>query len=113
MSSTASSIASTVLSTAISATTSAASSTATAAGAHGGSKANRPPAYKAAGLGFAIASGVFIGVSFVLKKKGLLQSNLKENTKPGEGVAYLKNKWWWIGMILMILGEVFNFIAYG
>lgn len=48
----------------------------------------------------AIASGCFIGVSFVLKKKGLLQANAKDNSKPGEGVGYLKNAWWWTGMIL-------------
>ncbi|KAJ6261150.1 hypothetical protein Dda_3816 [Drechslerella dactyloides] len=68
--------------------------------------------YKAVGVTLAVASGVFIGVSYVLKKKGLLQSNLKEGAKPGEGVGYLKNAWWWTGMILMIIGEVCNFCAY-
>ncbi|EWC46928.1 hypothetical protein DRE_03940 [Drechslerella stenobrocha 248] len=68
--------------------------------------------YKAVGIVLAVASGVFIGISYVLKKKGLLQSNLKEGSKPGEGVGYLKNAWWWTGMILMIIGEVCNFCAY-
>jgi hypothetical protein len=60
----------------------------------------RPPVYKAVGVALAIASGVFIGVSFVLKKKGLLAANLKDNKEAGEGYGYLKNFWWWTGMIL-------------
>lgn len=60
----------------------------------------RPPVYKAVGVALAIASGVFIGVSFVLKKKGLLAANLKDNKEAGEGYGYLKNVWWWAGMIL-------------
>ncbi|KAI9859024.1 MAG: hypothetical protein M1813_007152 [Trichoglossum hirsutum] len=74
--------------------------------------AKRPPAYKAVGLSLAIASGVFIGISFVLKKKGLLAANLKYGEEAGEGYGYLKNVWWWTGMSLMILGEICNFIAY-
>ncbi|KAH0561973.1 hypothetical protein GP486_003324 [Trichoglossum hirsutum] len=74
--------------------------------------AGRPPVYKAIGLSLAIASGVFIGVSFVLKKKGLLAANIKYGEEAGEGYGYLKNAWWWTGMSLMILGEVCNFVAY-
>ncbi|KAF3907500.1 hypothetical protein AA313_de0200785 [Arthrobotrys entomopaga] len=91
-----------------SATMSAAAATTTAANP----RDSRPPAYKAVGVTLAICSGLFIGVSYVLKKKGLLQSNLKDNSKPGEGVGYLKNAWWWTGMILMIVGEICNFCAY-
>jgi hypothetical protein len=40
--------------------------------------------------------GIFIGSSFVLKKKGLLRSS----TIAGEGHAYLKSKLWWTGMIM-------------
>ncbi|EPS44217.1 hypothetical protein H072_1801 [Dactylellina haptotyla CBS 200.50] len=103
-----SSIASSTVEAIASATSSAAAATTTAASGH----AARPPAYKAVGVTLAICSGVFIGISYVLKKKGLLQANLKDNSKPGEGVGYLKNAWWWTGMILMIIGEVCNFCAY-
>ncbi|KAL6237315.1 hypothetical protein BDW75DRAFT_228820 [Aspergillus navahoensis] len=73
---------------------------------------DRPPAYKAIGISLAVASGVFIGVSFVLKKAGLLRANVKYNEEAGEGYGYLKNLWWWSGMTLMIIGEVCNFVAY-
>jgi drug/metabolite transporter (DMT)-like permease len=71
-----------------------------------------PPSYKFVGLALAIASGLFIGVSFVLKKKGLLKANVKYNEEAGEGYGYLKNLWWWGGMTLMIVGEICNFAAY-
>src|ERR1700761_8765500 len=72
----------------------------------------RPPVYKVIGLILAICSGLFIGVSFVLKKKGLLKANAKYNEEAGEGYGYLKNVWWWTGMTLMIIGEICNFVAY-
>ncbi|KAK1141338.1 hypothetical protein N8T08_009129 [Aspergillus melleus] len=72
----------------------------------------RPSSYKAIGVSLAVASGVFIGVSFVLKKIGLLKANLKYNEEAGEGYGYLRNFWWWTGMILMIVGEICNFVAY-
>ncbi|KAL9127638.1 MAG: hypothetical protein Q9217_003529 [Psora testacea] len=72
----------------------------------------RPPAYKAVGISLAIASGVFIGISFVLKKMGLLRANVKYNEEAGEGYGYLKNAFWWTGMTLMIIGEICNFVAY-
>ena len=74
--------------------------------------ATRPPVYKAIGISLAISSGVFIGVSFVLKKVGLLRANVKYNEEAGEGYGYLKNAYWWAGMTLMILGEICNFVAY-
>lgn len=77
-----------------------------------GNPDERPSFYKAVGIGLAIGSGVFIGVSFVLKKVGLLRANEKYNEVAGEGYGYLKNAYWWGGMSLMILGEVCNFIAY-
>lgn len=75
-------------------------------------KEDRPPVYKAVGLTLAIASGVFIGTSFVLKKKGLLKANVKYKEEAGEGYGYLKNAFWWTGMTLMIIGEICNFVAY-
>ncbi|KAI9811136.1 MAG: hypothetical protein M1827_005587 [Pycnora praestabilis] len=74
--------------------------------------ASRPSSYKGIGISLAIASGLFIGVSFVLKKIGLLKANVKYNQEAGEGYGYLKNAWWWSGMTLMIIGEVCNFGAY-
>lgn len=76
------------------------------------SKSERPPVYKVVGLILAISSGLFIGVSFVLKKHGLLKANIKYNEEAGEGYGYLKNAWWWSGMTLMIIGEICNFVAY-
>jgi uncharacterized membrane protein len=74
--------------------------------------ASRPPVYKAIGISLAIASGLFIGVSFVLKKIGLLKANEKYDEAAGEGYGYLKNALWWTGMTLMIIGEICNFVAY-
>ena len=76
------------------------------------STATRPPVYKAVGISLAVASGLFIGVSFVLKKVGLLKANVKYNEEAGEGYGYLKNAYWWTGMTLMIIGEICNFVAY-
>lgn len=76
------------------------------------SPTTRPPIYKVVGICLAIASGLFIGVSFVIKKVGLLKANEKYHEEAGEGYGYLKNAWWWTGMTLMILGEICNFVAY-
>ena len=76
------------------------------------SKDSRPDSYKAIGISLAVASGLFIGVSFVLKKVGLLRANVKYNEEAGEGYGYLKNLFWWTGMTLMIIGEICNFVAY-
>lgn len=89
--------------------TTSASASATATGA---AAAERPPAYKAAGISLAIGSGLFIGTSFVLKKVGLLKANEKYHEEAGEGYGYLKNAYWWTGMTLMIIGEICNFVAY-
>ena len=75
-------------------------------------KAARPPIYKVIGICLAIASGLFIGCSFVLKKVGLLKANEKYEEEAGEGYGYLKNFHWWAGMTLMIIGEICNFVAY-
>ena len=74
--------------------------------------ADRPPSYKIVGLVLAIASGLCIGTSFVIKKQGLLQANAKYHEEAGEGYSYLKNLWWWFGMSLMIVGEICNLVAY-
>ncbi|KAF7798511.1 hypothetical protein EIP86_009732 [Pleurotus ostreatoroseus] len=78
--------------------------------ATGSSGSSQPPQYRAVGVVLAIGSGVLIGSSFVFKKKGLLRS--QRGHVAGEGVAYLKSPMWWMGMIIMILGELCNFAAY-
>ncbi|KAJ1967983.1 hypothetical protein IWQ62_001522 [Dispira parvispora] len=30
-----------------------------------------------------------------------------------QGTAYLRSRWWWLGMVLMVSGEIGNFMAYG
>ncbi|KAJ7257739.1 magnesium transporter [Mycena rebaudengoi] len=62
------------------------------------------------GVILAVASGLLIGSSFVFKKKGLLRS--QAGSTAGEGVEYLKSPLWWLGMSMMILGELCNFAAY-
>ncbi|KAI8339556.1 magnesium transporter NIPA-domain-containing protein [Chlamydoabsidia padenii] len=68
--------------------------------------------YKGIGCALAVGSGLLIGSSFVFKKKGLLQSTEKAGGVAGEGYHYLRSVMWWSGMILMILGELCNFVAY-
>ncbi|CCG80576.1 Putative uncharacterized protein [Taphrina deformans PYCC 5710] len=67
---------------------------------------------KVVGIILAVCSGLFIGVSFVFKKKGLLDATAQSNGVAGEGYAFLRNWTWWLGMSLMIIGEIANFVAY-
>ncbi|KAI6888595.1 DUF803-domain-containing protein [Hortaea werneckii] len=87
-------------------------STATSTSSSDSESDGRPKIYKIVGIMLAVASGLFIGVSFVLKKVGLLRANVKYNEEAGEGYGYLKNFYWWSGMTLMVLGEICNFVAY-
>ncbi|XP_075508054.1 putative magnesium transporter NIPA1 [Primulina tabacum] len=64
------------------------------------------------GLVLAISSSVFIGSSFIIKKKGLKKAGASGTRAGDGGHAYLKEPWWWVGMITMIVGEGANFIAY-
>ncbi|ESO04648.1 hypothetical protein HELRODRAFT_141893, partial [Helobdella robusta] len=61
------------------------------------------------GLSLAVSSSIFIGSSFILKKKGLLK--LSHRAGSG-GFGYLKEWMWWAGLILMGIGEAANFVAY-
>lgn len=78
MSSTASSLAS--------ATSGAVSASASAT--QGGSQ---PASYKVIGVLLAVGSGLVIGASFILKKKGLLNATKKAGGIAGEGHPYLKS----------------------
>uniref|UniRef100_A0A8C9PQJ6 NIPA like domain containing 1 n=1 Tax=Spermophilus dauricus TaxID=99837 RepID=A0A8C9PQJ6_SPEDA len=65
------------------------------------------------GLLLAICSSIFIGSSFILKKKGLLQLANKGVTRAGQGGhSYLKEWVWWAGLLSMGAGEAANFAAY-
>ncbi|XP_034972206.1 magnesium transporter NIPA2 isoform X1 [Zootoca vivipara] len=65
------------------------------------------------GLVLAMSSSLFIGGSFILKKKGLLRLARKGSMRAGQGGhAYLKEWLWWAGLLSMGTGEVANFAAY-
>ncbi|NXK50491.1 NIPA3 protein, partial [Chauna torquata] len=65
------------------------------------------------GLALAVGSSVFIGSSFILKKKGLLKLAAKGALRAGQGgYSYLKEWLWWAGLLSMGLGEAANFAAY-
>ncbi|KAL8292184.1 hypothetical protein RQP46_001650 [Phenoliferia psychrophenolica] len=98
------------LSSIVSSTGSAAASASSSAAAAGTSA--QPASYKIIGIVLAILSGLFIGSSFVFKKKGLISAQLKAGGVAGEGHPYLKSPMWWTGMTLMAIGEIFNFVAY-
>lgn len=61
------------------------------------------------GLALAMSSSLFIGTSFILKKKGLLKLSVRAGNG---GFGYLKEWMWWGGLVLMGIGEAANFVAY-
>lgn len=83
------------------------------------------------GLILAICSSLLIGISFVVTKKGLMNSSTKEHGKnhllytqelcitktkftkghASESHRYLKNPVWWVGLVIMVMGEIMNFIG--
>lgn len=66
------------------------------------------------GLSLALSSSLFIGSSFIIKKKGLLKIGRSSAERAGSGgYAYLKEWLWWLGLITMGVGEAANFTAYG
>ncbi|KAI3418950.1 hypothetical protein GPALN_008043 [Globodera pallida] len=67
------------------------------------------------GLGLAISSSLFIGSSFIIKKKALIKlaGSTEYNQRASEGgYGYLKEWLWWMGVITMGIGEACNFAAY-
>lgn len=65
------------------------------------------------GLILAVTSSLFIGSSFIIKKKALIQLNRKGCLRAGSGgFGYLKEWIWWIGLLCMGIGELSNFAAY-
>ncbi|KAK3025966.1 hypothetical protein RJ639_040940 [Escallonia herrerae] len=65
------------------------------------------------GFVLALTSSLFIGASFIIKKKGLKRAAAVSGVRAGVGgYAYLLEPLWWFGMITMVVGEVANFVAY-
>ncbi|EFJ25462.1 hypothetical protein SELMODRAFT_267604 [Selaginella moellendorffii] len=64
------------------------------------------------GLILALSSSVFIGSSFIMKKKGLKKAGASGVRAGVGGYSYLLEPLWWSGMITMIVGEIANFAAY-
>ncbi|XP_050520979.1 magnesium transporter NIPA2 isoform X2 [Daktulosphaira vitifoliae] len=65
------------------------------------------------GLGLALSSSGFIGASFIIKKKALIQLSLGTGRRAANGgYGYLRNWLWWLGLSTMAVGEIFNFAAY-
>eukprot|EP00850_Spirogloea_muscicola_P013973 SM000097S24826 [mRNA] locus=s97:420044:422624:- [translate_table: standard] len=64
------------------------------------------------GLVLAVSSSLFIGASFIVKKKGLRKAGTTGLRAGHGGFSYLSEPLWWAGMLSMIMGEVANFAAY-
>ena len=64
------------------------------------------------GVTLAVSSGLFIGASFIIKKKGLLAAGQSGLRAAAGGFSYLREPLWWLGMVTMIGGECANFAAY-
>ncbi|CAL1283367.1 unnamed protein product [Larinioides sclopetarius] len=56
------------------------------------------------GVTFASIASILCGLSFVLKKRSLIQMDKKEK--------YFKNKGWWMAHSLMMVGEILHFVAF-
>ncbi|CAD5221079.1 unnamed protein product [Bursaphelenchus okinawaensis] len=66
------------------------------------------------GLGLAVSSSIFIGSSFIIKKKALIKlatANGAYRASEG-GYGYLREWSWWLGILTMGVGEACNFAAY-
>ena len=51
-------------------------------------------------------------ISFALNLQKYVHSFIKERNEPDNEYDYLEETVWWIGMVLLLIGEVGNFIAY-
>ena len=94
-----------------------------------------PLSDRSKGLLLAVSSSIFIGASFIVKKKGLraagatgiragkaarcrrvlLSSSLCQQHRQfagSGGYSYLTKPLWWAGMLTMVVGEIANFAAY-
>lgn len=68
----------------------------------------RDPWFEGVGIGLAVTSGLFIGTSLVLQKKGLIETVQSAE----QNASIFRSAYWWVGIFFLALGEVFNFMAY-
>lgn len=62
------------------------------------------------GLSLAVCSSFFIGSSFIIKKKALIQLNRSGNLRASAGgLGYLRQWLWWAGLITSKSTEFFVF----
>jgi len=66
----------------------------------------------AKGVTLALVSSIFIGASFIIKKKGLIAAGQTGMRASAGGYSYLLQPLWWVGMVTMIGGEFANLAAY-
>ena len=64
------------------------------------------------GLWLAVSSSLFIGASFIIKKKGLKLAGASGVRAGSGGFGYLLQPLWWAGLLSMVVGELANFAAY-
>lgn len=65
------------------------------------------------GLALAVSSSIFIGSSFIIKKKALIKLGKSGHIRASAGgFGYLREWLWWAGILTMGVGEVANFVAY-
>uniref|UniRef100_H2YXM0 NIPA-like protein 2 n=1 Tax=Ciona savignyi TaxID=51511 RepID=H2YXM0_CIOSA len=64
-------------------------------------------AHHVIGMTLAISGNLLISISLSVQKKAHNRLGHLSEAK------YCKDKWWWLGMMLMVLGELGNFMAYG
>lgn len=64
------------------------------------------------GVLLAVSSSIFIGSSFIVKKKGLKRAGASGIRAGVGGYSYLREPLWWAGLSTMVIGEVANFAAY-
>ncbi|XP_072040612.1 magnesium transporter NIPA2-like [Amphiura filiformis] len=64
------------------------------------------------GLTLAVSSSIFIGSSFIVKKKALIKLSTHSTRAGDGGFGYLREWLWWAGFLLLAFGEFCNFLAY-
>ncbi|KAI9481104.1 MAG: magnesium transporter NIPA-domain-containing protein [Benjaminiella poitrasii] len=63
--------------------------------------------------GYSSPTRTFLEQDELIEQQKFNMTMTQEQTKSGDNTDYLKSKLWWLGILLMILGEVGNFVAYG
>lgn len=64
------------------------------------------------GLALAMSSSLAIGTSFIITKKGLIDTSNRLGSDSTTSHKYLQNPIWWAGIATMAIGEIANFAAY-